>query len=241
MNRATNRAKKIVTLSRATAKDLKIYYSTTIDKIRVIPPSIDPGFSLVTDQDHLEKISRKYGLEKPFVLSVGARRPHKNLPRLIEAFALVAPEVQQNLVLAGPADARFPDEAQKVVAEKHLNGRVQELGWVDEADLAGLYSLADLYALPSIVEGFGLTALESMACGTPVLASNSSATPEVVGDGGLLVDVTDVTAIAQAMATILKDEECRKQLSQLAFKQAGGFDWSRSVGEMMQLYQEAIN
>jgi glycosyltransferase involved in cell wall biosynthesis len=241
MNRATRSAKKIVTPSRATADDVEIYYSSTTDKIRVVSPGIDPGFSRVTDKDNLARIRSKYGLERPIILSVGARRPHKNLTRLIEAFNLIAPEVPHNLVLAGPADARFPDEAQKVVAEKHLNGRVQEIGWVDEADLAGLYSLADLYALPSIVEGFGLTALESMACGTPVLAGNSSATPEVVGDGGLLVDIKDVTVVAQAMAKILKDEECRKQLSQSAFKQAGGFGWLRSAGEMMQLYQEVVN
>lgn len=240
MTWGTRRARRIIAVSRATAADLTRIYRMPPEKITVIPEGVDPHFSQPVDGDQLRSLSRRYHLPRPFILTVGVRRPHKNLARLVEAFAAIAPETAHDLVFVGPADPRFPDEALQAVARHQLNGRVHFLGWVPEADLPGLYALATVVVLPSVIEGFGLPALEAMACGTPVLVADASALPEVVGEAGMRVDPYDVAALAEAMRKLLRDGDLRRRLGQAGRQRAAMFTWQEAARQLLQVYDDLL-
>ncbi len=234
------RARHIIAVSQATADDLVHFYPVPPEKVTVIPEGVEAGFGPPTDELRLWSLCHRYNLSRPFILSVGVRRPHKNLARLVEAFARLAPETAHDLVFVGPADPRFPDEARQIVTQRGLNGRVRFLDWVSEEDLAGLYNLATFVTLPSLVEGFGLPALEAMACGTPVLAANASSLPEVVGEAGVLVDPYSVDALADAMRALLRDKTLRQHLGKAGRQRATTFTWEEAARRTLKVYDDAM-
>jgi glycosyltransferase involved in cell wall biosynthesis len=130
---------------------------------------VDDNFSSEGNTLSLEDVQKRYDIGTPYILSVGARRPHKNFNRLIQAFSRIRSEYPHDLILVGASDPRFPDEVRLELERENLDGRVKCLDWVSEKDLPVIYTLADFVVLPSILEGFGLPALESMASGTPVI------------------------------------------------------------------------
>jgi glycosyltransferase involved in cell wall biosynthesis len=159
--------------------------------------------------------------------------PHKNLERLVDAFAVVASRLPGRLVIRGWGK-RQPVEALRArIARNGLEGRVEWHPYAGEKELPGLYRGARMLLLPSLAEGFGLTALEAMACGTPVITSNTSSLPEVVGDAGLLVDPRDPTAIVEAMARLFSDDRLAKELRERGLARAPRFTWER-VGRAVQ-------
>ena len=139
-------------------------------------------------------------------------------------------------MLIGPADDRFPDDARQATEDAHLQERVHFLGWVAEQELPGLYSLAHVVAVPSLIEGFGLPALEAMACGTPVLASQSSSIPEVVGEAGLLVDPTSVEALSCGLQQLLSQPELRQRLRTAGLRRANQFSWAGTARQLLAVY-----
>jgi glycosyltransferase involved in cell wall biosynthesis len=233
---SVRRARRVVAVSRATAADLTHYYRTPPDKVAVVLEGVDPSFA-TAGEDQLAAIRQRYDLKRSFVLTVGARRPHKNQARLVRAFARI-PNGGCDLVFAGPADDRFPDEARRAVEDTGLNGKVRFLDWVPESDLPGLYALADLVALPSLVEGFGLPALEAMACGTPVLAANASSLPEVVGGAGVLVDPYDEEAMAAALGELLADRALRHRLARAGLARAATFTWQQAARRTLEIFED---
>jgi len=167
----------------------------------------------------------------PYVLYVGNLLPHKNLPRLIEAVARIADRIPVRLVVAGEGR---PAHAQRLMTLRAWTGaRAEWRRYVAPDDLPALYRGARLVALPSLAEGFGLTALEAMACGTPVLAANTSSIPEVVGNAGLLVDPRDPDALAEAILRLLSDEPLRKELAARGLARAAGFSWERTARQIL--------
>jgi glycosyltransferase involved in cell wall biosynthesis len=235
MGRSLARASRVIVPSQATAADLRQIYRVPPAKIAVIPEAAEPAFRPLLDPEPLADLRRRYDLGRPFILAVGARRPHKNFGRLVTAFARIAGQVEHDLVLVGPADDRFPDEARLAAEAGGVRERVRFLGWVPEADLPGLYSLAEVAAVPSLIEGFGLPALEAMACGTPVLAGRASSLPEVVGQAGLLVDPTSVDELSQGLWRLLSQPELRQELGQAGLRQAGQFSWARAARQALAL------
>ena len=238
MRWGTRRARRVIAVSQVTAADLAHYYGTPPQKTVVVPEGADPSFTPVTDAWRLEELRQRHGLSRPFVLTVGVRRPHKNLTRLVQAFASLAQETTHDLVFVGPLDGRFTDEARQAVDALGLDGRVTFLNWVAETDLPGLYSLADLVILPSLMEGFGLPALEAMACGIPVVAANNSSLPEVLGDAGVLMDPYAVLAMADAMRRLLSDEALRRRLSAAGRERAASLSWEKAAQQILAVYQE---
>ncbi len=140
------------------------------------------------------------------------------------------------LVIAGAWDSRYPEPRQQVEALE-LENAVRFLGPVPEADLPALYSGATLFVFPSLYEGFGLPPLEAMACGTPVIASNASSLPEVVGEAGILIDPHDVRALTEAMRRALTDEQLRKELQIKGLDRAKQFTWERAAQETLEVYR----
>ncbi|MFQ5578137.1 MAG: glycosyltransferase family 4 protein, partial [Anaerolineae bacterium] len=238
MAAGTRRAHKIIAVSQATAADLTHYYHVPPSKIAAIPEGVDRSFGPLPGAAGVQAVKTRFGLARPVILAVGARRPHKNLARLVNAFARLAPCLPHELVLVGRADPRLPDEARQVAEQlpPAVRERIRFLEWVTEAELRGLYTLADVAVVPSLVEGFGLPALEAMACGTPVLAAGTSSLPEVVGRAGLLVSPYDVAAMAGSLRELIENEPLRQHLARAGRKRVATFSWVAAARRTLAVY-----
>lgn len=218
----------VVADSEATARDVGRFFGLDRRRVRVVPVGCDverftPQGPIIDDG----------GL--PYVLWVGNVLPHKNLPRLIRAFALLK-EPPLRLVLA--VSGRASRVAALAALAKETGARVELRPYVPEDELPAWYRGARAVALPSLAEGFGLPALEAMACGTPVIAANVSAIPEVVGSAALLVDPLDVAGMSEAIRRVIVDEALRKDLRQRGLEQATRFSWARSAREILDVLEE---
>jgi glycosyltransferase involved in cell wall biosynthesis len=248
--RSVKHATHVLADSLATKNDLIELFGTPADKITVLYSGVDARFAPIRDRALLDRVCAKYSIPQPFILSVGTLQPRKNYARLIQAFAqLVADDASHSernnveskdalhLVIAGGKGWMFDDIFNQVKA-LGLENRVHFPGFIDDADLPALYSAADLFAYVSLYEGFGLPLLEAMACGTPVIGSNTSSLPEVIGDAGLQVDPRDVAAIANAMQTTLTRSDLRdRTIAGLrTIDRARRFTWEKAARELLVIY-----
>lgn len=233
------RASHVMTVSQASRGDLLRLYGLPAGKVSVVPEGVAPRYRPVPDGPQRETVLRRYGVRRPYLLVVGVIEPRKNLPMLFRALrGLLAGGFSHQLVVAGSRgwlDEPIVREAGQMAPDVRLTG------YVDEEDLPALYSAADLLAYPSLYEGFGLPALEAMACGTPVVASRAGALPEVVGDAGVLLDPLDVEGWVEALASLLRDEERRRELSRLGRERAAGLTWERAARQTVQVYRRVLN
>ena len=178
----------------------------------------------------LDAVRERFGLRRPYLLSVSTAEPRKNLARLVDALALLRTQGHEDLqlVVAGKSAWGSPELRSRIEANG-LSDHVKLLGYVDEADLPSLYAGAEVFSLPSIAEGFGLPALEAMACGTPVVASNTTALPEVCGDAAILVDPLNTEALADAVSRLRTDSQLRAALIERGFRRAATFSWESTA------------
>lgn len=184
--------------------------------------------------------AQKYGLTSPFVLSVGSREPGKNRARLLEALAaLKADGVPTGLAVVGQEAWRFEGE-DDLIARLSMQGHVRYLGYVPAEDLPALYNAATVFAFPSLYEGFGLPVLEAMACGTPVLTSNISATAEIASDAAVLVDPLDVASIRDGLRGLLTDSIVRDHYARRGLARAAQFSWQRAANETHAVYERVM-
>jgi glycosyltransferase involved in cell wall biosynthesis len=225
------RAQAVLVPSRATVADVRRFYRVPTRKLRVTPEAADAAFQPIEDAARRAEVRTRYGLPERFVLAVGARRPHKNFARLVQAIAGLD---GLPLVFVGGADARFPDET--AAAARGLGDRVRFLGAVPEADLPVLYNLATVLASPSIIEGFGLPVLEAMACGTPVVCSAIPVFEEVAGAAAILVAPDDTAAWTAALCRVAGDPALQAQLRAGGLARAAGFSWRRAAGAVLPVY-----
>ncbi|HID89588.1 MAG TPA: glycosyltransferase family 1 protein, partial [Anaerolineae bacterium] len=187
---------------------------------------------------------RKYGLPERYILYLGSNKPHKNLVRLVEAWALVTKRGTRDtehgsrttLVIAGAWDPRYPESRER--AESLGLGNIRWLGPVPESDLPALYTGATVFVFPSLYEGFGLPVLEAMACGAPVICSNVSSLPEVAGDAAVTFTPTDPGAIADALDRVLNDAGLCADLRDRGLRRARLFSWDQSARRTLALYRE---
>jgi glycosyltransferase involved in cell wall biosynthesis len=179
-----------------------------------------------------------YGLSTSYILSIASSHPHKNLEGLVRAYALLVKEhgVEHQLVLVGHKRKAYANILE-LIDDLDLQGRVLLTGFVPDADIPSLYSLADLFVFPSFYEGFGIPPLEAMACGTPVISSNVASLPEVVGDAACLVDPHDIPALANSMLRVLKDADLRSALVQRGLNRANQFSWEKTARETLAVYK----
>lgn len=238
---AIERADVLLAVSESTRRDLIEVMHAPAERIVVTPEAADPELAPVTDPAHLERVRRRYRLPDRFVLFLGAMEPRKNLVRLIEAFAALEPAIRREtwLVVAG-AQGWLNGAVRARVESLGLGDRVHFAGYVEGGDLAALYSLASVFAYPSLWEGFGLPVLEAMACGTPVLTSDVSSLPEVAGDAAVLVPPTDAEAIADGLLRLLEDTALRADLVERGRRQAASFSWERCARETLAVYNSLV-
>jgi glycosyltransferase involved in cell wall biosynthesis len=228
---AAKRAAAILVPSQSTADDLTA--STSIQPSRVHVTPLAP--SLVSSDQDPAGTSARLGVTPPYVLSVGTLEPRKNLVRLVRAYRQVAPEVPHALVLAGAPGWR--SEELDAELARHGPGTVVRTGSVSGEDLDVLYRGADVFAYPSLYEGFGLPVLEAMSRGVPTLASNVSSLPQVAGDAALLVDPTDVSDIAEGLARLLTEPAFAEDLRQRGLQRAATFTWAATARATLDVYR----
>ncbi|MFO7166516.1 MAG: glycosyltransferase family 1 protein [Chloroflexota bacterium] len=233
---AARAATAVVTVSQCSKRDLSHYLHIPDEHIHVIAEGVDTRFSPVADDRRREAVLAKYGIKPPYLLYVGGISARKNIVRLIEAAVLVRrrhPEIR--LVLAGSKQWRTAS-IDRALARADLDDTVYCTGYVDDDDLPSLYSGAEVFVFPSLYEGFGLPPLEAMACGTPVVTSNRSSLPEVVGSAALRVDPLDPRAIADSIMLILDQPHLASELRRQGLERARQFSWAQAGARMLELY-----
>ncbi|MCB0345402.1 MAG: glycosyltransferase family 4 protein, partial [Bdellovibrionales bacterium] len=222
----------IIAISEATKRDVVEILGIASDKIAVTPLAAGASFTPVGDNPL--DVRCRFGLpgDRPVVLYVGGIDARKNVPFLVEAFSEASRRTKAKpiLALAGryESDDKYPGLLE-TIRRCEVGQDVKLLGFVADSDLPDLYRAADLFAFPSLYEGFGLPVLEAMSCGTPVIASNNSSIPEVVGSSGLLLDDGDKNAWVSAICDLLESEERKRILSENGLKRAKSFSWRRTA------------
>ena len=236
---AVHRASRILTVSEASKNDILRFFGIPSDRVTVIHNAIDDRFYEEPPEEHVVQVRERYQLHDPFLMYAGNVKPHKNIERLIDAFVLLRQNGYDDLklLITGSEISRYAT-LRRAVHRHNLHRHVRFLGYQSEETLAALYRLADVFVFPSLYEGFGLPPLEAMASGTPVVASNVSSLPEVVGDAGLLVNPYDPQAIAEGISRVLSDETLRADLTARGLTRARAFSWADSVKQIRQIYQE---
>lgn len=234
------RADAIITVSEHSRQDLIRVLGLEPDKIHVVYEAAGRMFRPVTDPSRLQALRRKYKLPSCFMLYVGTLEPRKNLLRLLRAVKQVRDEgLPHQLVLAG-AMGWMMETFHEEVRALGLEDAVHYLGYIPSEDLPALFSLATVFAFPSLYEGFGLPPLEAMACGTPVLTSNRSSLAEICGDAAYLVDPQDEQAIAAGLSHLLRDEDLRRSLRNKGFERVSRFSWQRAARETTAVYERVL-
>ena len=232
-------AARVIVGSECTRRDVIRFYRVPPERVVVTPDAAGPQYRPQSEEE-VRRIRRKYGLPRRYFLAVGNIQPRKNLPRLVRAFSEVAgqaPDVK--LAIVGRSAWRG-SEVESVVRQLGLQQRVTFTGYVPDEDLPALYTGALALCYPSLYEGFGLPALEAMACGAPAIVSNVSSLPEVVGDAALLVNPTSVDQIARALSTLLNDEKMRAEYSTRSLARAAQFSWERTARLTRHVYDEVL-
>jgi glycosyltransferase involved in cell wall biosynthesis len=245
LRRGLLRAKCIMAVSEATRRDVHDALGIPADRIRLAYNAPNPDFFRPAAASRARGILERYQIDYPFLLYAGNIRPQKNIPRLVEAFAVAREHLSRHpvyrdlhLIVIGDEISRYPS-VRRAVIQTRVEKAVRFLGFVPFEALRIFFERAALFVFPSLYEGFGLPPLEAMATGTPVVASNVSALPEVLGDAALLVNPENVFEIARAIQEALLDEELRRELIARGKAQAARYSWDRTAREVLEVYREA--
>jgi glycosyltransferase involved in cell wall biosynthesis len=243
------RANRVIAVSEATRRDVQNLMGVPPERISRVYNAPDPGFLQQIGHDHAEaheRILERYQITYPFLLYAGNIRRHKNVHRLVEAFAVVREQLAAHpvykeirLVIIGDTISQHPAVRQTVIKSR-VEHVVRFLGFVPFETLRCFYETAAAFVFPSRYEGFGLPPLEAMACGAPVVTSNVSSLPEVVGDAAVLVNPENVFDIARGIRDVLLDETLRATLIRRGREQAARFSWSRTARQVLDIYHEVL-
>lgn len=228
-------ASHLIAVSQATATDLQTYYNTAAQKITVIHEATSWPQAAWADA----LVRARYALPASYALYVGTLQPRKNLVRLIHAYHQLTQQqtLTWDLVVAG-AGGWESAKLRQLIADLHLGDRIHCLGYVADEALSALYYGARFFCFPSLVEGFGLPVLEAQLHGVPVMTANNSALPEIAGDAALLVDPTDVDAIANAMLQLSQDEPLRQRLIAAGYENVKRFSWEKAAQETLAVLEQ---
>jgi glycosyltransferase involved in cell wall biosynthesis len=238
---AAKRAKAVIAVSRSTAADIERLWKISGDRLRVIPEGVSGIYRPVEDGAEIEEVLRKCGIRRPYFLYLGGFDPRKNIRNMLLAFKrfLLGDSGDYSLALCGDTTG-FADYLEDEIEELGLEGKVVLTGFVEEADLPALYSGSECFLCVSLYEGFGLPFLEAMACGVPVIASNTSSIPEVVGDSGILVDPLDPDDILEGMERVADSFDLREELKRKGLARAASFSWQSSASRVLNLYEDIL-
>jgi glycosyltransferase involved in cell wall biosynthesis len=242
LQRTAKSAAKIVCVSQATAAETANYCATSFgidvsERLVTIGEGVDRRFFQPVAAEVLGTIPHFPSPSVPYLLTAGKISPRKNIKRVVEAFEAISNDVPHHLVIVG-GDGWDSEITTSLLRKMRSAARIHFLGYVSEEQLIALYQSADVYIHPSLFEGFGLTILEAMAAGCPVITSNCSSLPEVAGEAAVLVDPHSVEQIAEAALRVLSDADLRARLVGLGAERANTFDWRDIAAKMVGVYRE---
>lgn len=247
----SRRAAAIIADSESSKRDIIKIFGVPEQKIRVIPLGISEEYKPVIDRGLVENIKNNYGITGRYLLYIGNFKPHKNIGRLIEAFAgviknpILIPPLQKEgeggfsdlkLVFGGKRD-RFVPSLEELAEKLGIRDKIIFTDFINDEDLPALYSGAEIFVCPSLYEGFGLPVLEAMACGTPVICSNTTSLPEVAGDAGILINPEDIKSITSAIITLLKDDKHRENVKKRGLERAKEFTVEKYSSKILLLIE----
>jgi len=238
-NRNLSLSDRVIADSESTKRDLMAIYKTPEEKITVIPAAADERYQQVPDHE-IDKIRKKYTLTKTFILYVGTIEPRKNITQILDSFSHIQkkfPDIE--LVIAGKKGWYYQEIFSKLHS-LHLTDKVRFLGYVPIEDLPGLYNAAEIFVYPSQYEGFGLPPLEAMQCGTPVITSNRSSLPEVVGKEGIMVNPDNPGELSQAIMKLIHNPAYQEEQIQYGIQRSKLFSWKKTADMTYQVYEEVI-
>lgn len=240
IDRAVKRADHILTDSHSTRDDVLNHLGVPPRRVTTVHLAPSPVFRPITNRQEVRRSALRYGLPPDFIIFVGTLEPRKNIPTLLKAFRqLHDRNFDVHLAAVGRKGWLYKDIF-ATVTELKLAEYVHFLENVSNEDLARLYNAARCLTLPSYYEGFGLPPLEAMACGTPVVVSDRSSLPEIVGDAGLLIDPDSPEDLCEALARVLEDSDLRASLRQKGLRRSGEFSWAKAARETMAVYDKVL-
>lgn len=235
------RAKRIIAVSSVTKQEIVRLLKIPPERIAVVPEAADPAFRPIEERTRLEQFRRRSHLPEEFILYVGNTRPYKNIPRLLEAYAHFHRRGGNvKLVISGKKD-RFHPLVRRKIEELSLEQEVLLFNDVPEQDLPLLYNCAKIFVFPSLAEGFGLPVLEAMSCGVPVIASTIPPLVELLDETGLAVDPLDAGALADAMASLLRNGSLRESLKERGIRRAREFSWKETARKTLEEYEGVLD
>ena len=239
LRESIKRASIIIADSYSTKRDIVEFFGINEKKIKVVHLGVESRFRPVSN---VEEYRLKNKLPSKMILNVGTLEPRKNVVTLMKAFRKLREKGFEGykLVIAGDKGWLY-EEIFKEVDRSDLKHEILFLGVVRDEDLPMLYNCADIFVYPSLYEGFGLPPLEAMACGVPVITSNISSLPEVVGDAGIMVDPTDANFLSDAMCRVLKDKKLRLRMRNMGLERSKLFSWDNTAKKMLKIYDEALS
>ena len=239
---SVQRATHLVAISASTAHDLTSFFAVPQERISVTYPGVDAAYRPVMQSDIMDDFRRRRHLPERFIFFVGTLEPRKNLLTLLQAYAQFKrqSDTAHKLVLGG-ASGWFYQPVLTAVQEMGIGTDVIFPGFIPDNELPLWYNAADVFVYPSVYEGFGLPPLEAMACGVPVIVSDASSLPEVVGEAGLLVDPHEPVEWGNALSLLCKDADLRSELTSRGLARAQEFSWTRMARETISVYRTALS
>ena len=238
---SVKKASKVISVSENTKNDIANYFKIKKNKINVIYEGADSQFKVITDNQKLVEIKKRYNIIKPFIFYTGVWRNHKNLVGLIKAFSILKNKykLDYQLVLGGKEDPYYP-EVREIWEKLELENEIIRTGFIDQKDLPLFYNATETFIIPSFYEGFGLIGLESMACGTPVVSSNTTSLPEILGDAAIYFNPNSPKEMAKKIKLVLTDEKLYNELKEKGFKQVEKYSWKKMGEETIILYGKVL-
>ncbi len=243
---AIKQADLIMTVSEFSKQGIMEHFGMSGDNIRVVSEAADKSFRPIRESDLLTDKLARFNLDitTKFILYVGGIAPHKNLSTLVTAYSkLINDTVHKDIKLVFVGDYEkdvflVDKDLNELLKQLHLTDRIIFTGFVSDEELVYFYNAATVFVLPSFIEGFGLPAMESMACGTPVIGSKTTSLPEVVGNAGLFFDPNNPDELMDHLVTVIEDEELRKDLTKRSLHRSAEFSWSRSASEALSVFNQ---
>lgn len=231
----------VIAVSESTRKDLLKFFKISPRKIRVVYEGVAPHYFIKPSPPFLKKLEEKFKLPKKFIYFVGSLEPRKNLPLVLRALSELKGKLSDKIYLVVSSGKQWmSDDFFALLSELKLKQRVILTGPVNEEEKIGLMRLASAFVFPSFYEGFGLSPLEALACGTPTVVSNVSSLPEVVGEAAIKVSPLDSHALADALALVLTDRLLKTRLRREGIKRARTFSWEKTARETLKVFREAV-
>lgn len=236
------KAEKVIAVSNSTKSDIVKYFGLKPDKIAVIYEGVDENFKILPNRDKIiERFRNHYNIKKPFIFYTGVWRNHKNVVGLLNAFHILKNTLgdKYDLVLGGKEDPYYP-EIKETISKLGLENNIIAPGFIPDSEMTAFYNACSLFVIPSFYEGFGLVGLEAFSCGAPVVSSNTTSLPEILGDAAKYFNPYDPSEMSRVMIEALENAQIRERMIKAGFETVKKYSWQKMAEETWQIYSKIL-